>query len=90
MAAGNKDRFTGFSQNASAFLRDLAANNNKAWFEAHRQEYEEHLLEPLKALVSDLSGFMLSIDPDFMTIPAVDRTISRIYRDTRFSKDKSP
>lgn len=90
MAAGNKDRFTGFSQNAPTFLRNLAANNNKAWFEAHRQEYEEHLLEPLKALVSDLSGFMLSIDPDFMTIPSVDRTISRIYRDTRFSKDKSP
>ena len=90
MVAGNKDRFTGFSLNASAFLRNLAANNNKAWFEAHRKEYEEHLLEPLKTLVSDLSGFMLSIDPDFMTTPAVDRTISRIYRDTRFSMDKSP
>ncbi|HEX9080075.1 MAG TPA: DUF2461 domain-containing protein, partial [Desulfuromonadaceae bacterium] len=63
---------------------------HKAWFEAHRQEYEEHLLEPLKALVSDLAGPMLAIDPELVTIPAVDRTISRIYRDTRFSRNKSP
>ncbi len=84
------DRFPGFSPRTLDFLRDLRAHNERAWFEAHREEYEQCLLEPLKALVAELAGFMLTIDPDFVTIPAVDRTISRIRRDTRFSRDKSP
>lgn len=82
--------FNGFSPHSLAFFEGLAANNNKAWFEAHRDEYGEYLLEPLKDLVSDLAGPMLAIDPDLITIPAVDRTISRIYRDTRFSRNKAP
>ncbi|BCS51709.1 DUF2461 domain-containing protein [Geobacter sp. SVR] len=82
--------FTGFSPHSLAFFEELAANNAKPWFEAHRDEYEEFLLEPLKALVNDLAGPMLAIDPGLITIPAVDRTISRIYRDTRFSRNKSP
>ena len=82
--------FNGFSPHSLAFFERLAANNSKAWFEAHRAEYEEHLLEPLKALVSDLAEPMSAVDPDLVTIPAVDKTISRIYRDTRFSRNKSP
>jgi len=84
------DSFNGFSPNTVAFFEGLAANNTKAWFEAHRSDYEKYLLEPLKSLVIDLSGAMLEIDPDLITIPAVDKTISRIYRDTRFSRNKSP
>lgn len=90
MADKNSDAFTGFTPQTLEYFRSLAANNNKPWFEAHRGDYEKCLLEPLKALVADLSGFMFAIDPDLVTIPAVDRTISRIYRDTRFSRDKSP
>jgi len=82
--------FTGFSPESLVFLESLAANNNKAWFEAHRDEFEQSLMEPLKNLVSDLAGPMLAIDPQLVTIPAVDKTISRIYRDTRFSRNKSP
>lgn len=81
--------FTGFSPNSLAFFEGLAANNNRAWFEAHRDEYEDYLMEPLRALVSDLAAPMLAIDPDLITVPAVDKTISRIYRDTRFSRNKS-
>jgi uncharacterized protein (TIGR02453 family) len=84
------ETFDGFSPEALAFFEGLAANNTKAWFEAHRTDYEQLLLEPLKSLVSDLSGAMLEIDPELTTIPAVDKTISRIYRDTRFSRNKSP
>lgn len=89
---GDKEggRFEGFSPKTLEFLRNLEANNNKAWFEAHRQEYQEHLLQPLQDLVVDLSGFMLTIDPYFETTPAINKTISRIHRDTRFSRDKSP
>lgn len=90
MTHDTSNAFTGFSPESLAFFEQLTANNTKAWFEAHRFEYEKHLLIPLKQLVSDLVGTMLTIDPDLMVIPAVDRTISRIYRDTRFSRDKSP
>lgn len=83
-------RFNGFSPGALNFLRNLDANNNKIWFEAHKQEYQKYLLEPLRNLVADMGEFMLAIDPWFEVRPAVNKTISRIYRDTRFSRDKSP
>jgi uncharacterized protein (TIGR02453 family) len=82
--------FTGFTPESLAFFESLAAHNNKVWFEDHRDDFEHCLMEPLKSLVSDLSGAMLAIDPELVTIPAVDKTISRIYRDTRFSRNKSP
>ena len=83
-------KFKGFSPKTLKFLRGLKANNNKAWFQAHRTDYEEYVLEPLRNLVTDLGDFMLDIDSYFEITPAVNKTISRIYRDTRFSKDKSP
>jgi uncharacterized protein (TIGR02453 family) len=83
-------KFKGFSPRTLKFLRGLKANNNKAWFQAHRADYEEYVLQPLRDLVTDLGDFMLDIDPYFEMNPAVNKTISRIYRDTRFSKDKSP
>jgi uncharacterized protein (TIGR02453 family) len=81
--------FTGLSPAALDFLRDIRFHNSKAWYESHKSEYRQLLLEPFQKLVADLSGVMLEIDPEFITVPAVDKTISRIYRDTRFSKDKS-
>jgi uncharacterized protein (TIGR02453 family) len=83
-------KFTGFSPKTLKFLRGLEANNNKKWFEAHRPDYSEYVLQPLRDLVTDLGDSMLDIDPRFEITPAVNKTISRIYRDTRFSKDKSP
>jgi len=83
-------QFKGFSSETLKFLRALKLNNNKAWFERHRADYEEYVLEPLRYLVMNLGQFMLTIDPYFEITPAVNKTISRIYRDTRFSKDKSP
>jgi uncharacterized protein (TIGR02453 family) len=82
--------FNGFSRKTLKFLKGLEANNNKIWFEAHRSDYEEYVLQPLRDLVTDLGDCMLDIDPRFEITPAVNKTISRIYRDTRFSKDKSP
>ena len=82
--------FDSFSQKTLDFLRDIKANNNKGWFEEHKPYYLEYILEPLKNLVIELDSFMLTIDPYFETRPAINKTISRIYRDTRFSKDKSP
>lgn len=85
-----RPKFNGFSKDTIKFLGDLRSNNNKPWFEAHKGEYERSVLEPLQNLVKEIGPFMLTIDPDFETRPRVDKTISRIYRDTRFSHDKSP
>jgi uncharacterized protein (TIGR02453 family) len=82
------EAFNGFSAATIEFLKDLRDNNNKEWFELHKPDYRHDLLEPLQALAAGLGPFMLSIDPDLEVSPA--RTISRIYRDTRFSRDKSP
>ncbi|MBI3599067.1 MAG: DUF2461 domain-containing protein [Nitrospinae bacterium] len=90
MVSKKEVSFNGFSQKTLDFLKNLKVNNNHVWFEAVRGEYQEHLLKPLQNLSSDLSEFMLTIDPHFEIRPAVNKTISRIYRDTRFSKDKSP
>jgi uncharacterized protein (TIGR02453 family) len=83
-------QFNGFSPKTLKFLRGLKANNDKAWFKAHKTDYEEYVLQPFRDLVTDLGDFMLDIDPCFEITPAINKTISRIYRDTRFSKDKSP
>ena len=80
----------GFSKESYEFLFLLSANNEKSYFEERRKEYEEVILKPLKALAQELAPFMLSVDPAFDVRPVMGATISRIYRDTRFSKDKSP
>jgi uncharacterized protein (TIGR02453 family) len=80
--------FSGFRPEAVQFLADLAANNDRAWFQPRKAEYERLLKEPLEELVAALAvafanrGLPLRADPK--------RSIFRIYRDTRFSKDKSP
>jgi len=82
--------FNGFSEETVVFLKQLSANNNKPWFETHKKEYETFVLQPLKNIVLDISGTMLAIDPFFETRPMINKTISGVYRDIRFSKDKSP
>jgi uncharacterized protein (TIGR02453 family) len=82
--------FAGFTPQTLDFLISLQFNNNKAWFEENRQNYQDFVLVPLQLLVRELSETMLSIDPLLETRPAVGKTISRIHRDTRFSHDKSP
>ena len=68
--------FQGFSKATIKFFNNLKANNNKTWFENHRKEYEADILNPMRALVSDLSGHMLKIDSLFEVTPAIDKTIS--------------
>ncbi len=83
-------QYNGFPDATITFLLNLEKNNNRSWFNKHRQEYEEYLLLPLKQLVAALSRTMLEIDTLIDTTPMINRTISKIYRDIRFSKDKSP
>ena len=89
MVSKKQGKFNGFSPETLDFLRNLKENNGKVWFEAHKQDYQDYLLDPLRNLVMDMNEFMLTIDPYFDTTPAAKRPISRVYRDTRFSKDTS-
>ena len=86
----NDRKFNGYFPETLKFLKSLEKNNNKQWFEKHKKDYEQYVLEPSRNLVNELSDFMLQIDPRFEITPDVNKTISRMYRDTRFSKDKSP
>lgn len=79
-----------FSPSTIDFLKNLRENNFKDWFEMNRQIYEEHLLLPMKHLAKVLEPAMKSIDPLLETSPAVGKAVSRIYRDIRFSNDKTP
>ena len=78
-----------FTPQTLDFLFENKLNNNKEWFHSHKQEYQELVLDPLVDLVEKLTPTVLKIDPQFITIPKPTKAISRIYRDTRFSKDKS-
>jgi len=79
---------TPFPQAGITFLLELAANNNKEWFAANKKRYEKELKAPSRALVGQINERMATIAPRHMTEPA--KAISRINRDIRFSKDKTP
>jgi uncharacterized protein (TIGR02453 family) len=80
--------FTGFTPDALQFLVDLAFNNERAWFNAHKPDYERLLKQPLEAMCAalghELAKRAIPLRADARSSPF------RIYRDTRFSKDKTP
>ena len=78
-----------FSQQTLDFLLENRIADSKPWFLEHRDLYEAHVLAPFRALVEALAPAMLAIDPELICEPKVGRSISRIYRDTRFSKNKA-
>jgi uncharacterized protein (TIGR02453 family) len=82
--------FTGFGAQTKKFLRDLGRNNDKAWFDAHRSDYEQHYLEPAKAFVEAVGPKLEKLAPNIVWEPRVNGSIFRVNRDIRFSKDKTP
>lgn len=80
--------FQGFNEDTYKFLIELAFNNNKPFFEANRGRYKQNVQEPMRALAEDLLPTALAIDPSFNT--RMTSILSRIYRDTRFAKEKHP
>lgn len=71
------------------FLFENRMRDSSDWFHAHKERYVQLVLTPLQELVTGLTPYMLTIDPQFVTAPRVDSTICRIRRDIRFSRDKS-
>jgi uncharacterized protein (DUF2461 family) len=83
-------RFEGFSPGFFRFFSELALNNNKDWFDAHRCEYETEVLGTLKSFVRELGEFVHVLSPELETEPRVGRTISRVANDMRFHRDRPP
>jgi uncharacterized protein (TIGR02453 family) len=82
--------FTGFSADTLGFLADLAEHNDRAWFAENRGRYDSSLLEPQREFVDAIGSAFAEVDPRVRAVPSVDRSIYRINRDIRFSKNKSP
>jgi uncharacterized protein (TIGR02453 family) len=84
------EEFKGFSKKTVKFFQDLAANNNREWFAAQRNNYEEFVLRPAQAFVVAMGEQLRRLTPGILANPRPDGSLFRIYRDTRFSPDKSP
>lgn len=80
-----------FTSETFAFLRDLAANNDREWFKARKERYDEAVRGPAIQFILDFGHRLRSISPHFRADPRSNGgSLFRIYRDTRFSRDKSP
>ena len=80
-----------FTNATFTFLKDLTANNNREWFQENKHRYEDHLKDPAVRFISDFGAHLKKISEHFRSDPrTVGGSMFRIYRDTRFSKDKTP
>jgi len=89
--ATNTNRKSGqpyFREAGLRFLRSLRRNNRREWFEAHKQEFERELKQPMLALIETVNGAMEDFAPAHVRPP--QKCMMRIYRDIRFSSDKRP
>ena len=79
---------THFSPEAIKFLRGLARNNDRAWFDPRKPIYERELKAPMLALIDEVNHALADFAPDHVRDPR--KVMMRIYRDTRFAADKRP
>ena len=77
-----------FSAETLRFLRALKRNNRREWFNAHRDDYETCVRQPMTAIVERLADDFRTFAPELVASPKV--SMYRIYRDTRFSENKTP
>jgi len=75
--------FSGFSEKTLPFLESIRQNNDKEWFEAHRAEYEEYILNPSRAFVEEFGEHLMALEPTINFSPKINKSLFRIYRDTR-------
>jgi uncharacterized protein (TIGR02453 family) len=83
-----KSTFPGFSPDALTFLRGLKRNNRRDWFQPRKEQYESLIKAPMLQLIDCLNAEFGRFAPDYVTAP--EKSVYRIYRDTRFSPDKTP
>lgn len=80
--------FAGFPQEMVTFFRSLKRNNRREWFQPRKHLFEEHVKKPMTELVEALNSEFAKFAPEYVSDPR--KAIFRIYRDTRFSADKTP
>jgi len=83
-----RSAFPGFPPEAFEFYRGLARNNTRDWFQPRKHIYDDKVKAPMVELVTELNRAMMEFAPDYVT--DASKAIYRIYRDTRFSPDKTP
>jgi uncharacterized protein (TIGR02453 family) len=80
-----------FDKNTFDFLNELAANNDRAWFEANKPRYESAVREPALDFIEAMEPALKSFAPSFRAEPRkIGGSLMRVFRDTRFSRDKTP
>lgn len=80
-----------FTDAGFRFLRALARHNERAWFHAHKHEYEAHVRAPFQRLLTDLQPALAQLSAHYRADPKpLGGSLFRIQRDTRFATDKSP
>lgn len=79
-----------FTKETVKFFKQLDKNNTKEWYEAHRDRLNEDVLDPAKIFVLHMGDMLRDIAPNVMAIPKTDKSIFRLHRDVRFSKNKAP
>ena len=80
-----------FNKKTLTFLEELEANNNRDWFQANKDRYEQTVMEPAFAFISSIGEQLPKVSPHFVAMPKKSGgSLMRVYRDTRFSKDKTP
>ncbi len=84
------DEFLGFTAESFSFFRDLTQNNNKPWFDQNRPRYDQHVVGAFRGLLRSIAPSVLELNPHFETGGKTNGNFSRINRDIRFSKDKTP
>jgi len=84
-------RYATFGAETLKFLQELKDNNNRDWFNANKPRYEEQVLDVALNFIQSMHDPLLEIAPHFTAVPKrVGGSLMRIYRDTRFSKNKTP
>jgi len=80
-----------FTPDLFIFLRDIKVNNNRVWFEANKDRYIRYVRDPLLEFIAAFAERLPAISPHYSAIPRVNGgSMFRIYRDVRFSQDKTP
>ena len=80
------EKFVGFYPETYKFFENLKKNNNKIWFDKHREEYETFVLEPVKKFILSIKGFFNYINTELIVEPKFNKSLVRINNDMRFAK----
>jgi uncharacterized protein (TIGR02453 family) len=79
--------FSGFSKDIFSFLKELENNNNTKWFAKNKDRYQENIVSPARSFVASIGQFFTQLNPAIRTEPKFNKTLMRINKDMRFSKD---